>query len=130
MSKGESKKMKGIKRKNYKTLEDLEKIEGEFLVPTDVAGYLGCAANSINCHLLAGKEFPFPAYLFGDKNYVKIPKRAFIEYHKSHALTNSIPDNDIKPLLTKILEDDEALTLLSNILSKIKKSNKKSGDDK
>lgn len=67
------------------TLDDLEKIEREFLVPNDVAQILGCDPYNINVQarkdqMNGTKSFPFPVIMIG--NRVKIPKRAFLEVMK------------------------------------------------
>lgn len=60
------------------TLEDIEALDKEILVPTDIASYLGVRSYSINLALKKGKNpFPFPAFLVG--NRVKIPKGPFIK---------------------------------------------------
>jgi len=63
---------------NRVTLEDIEAIPKNMLTPADVAGYLECAPYSINCAAKAG-QLPF-AYMLGTR--VKIPKEAFINYHR------------------------------------------------
>ncbi|MBO5921748.1 MAG: hypothetical protein J6S92_03725 [Oscillospiraceae bacterium] len=64
------------------TLDDLEKIEKEYLIPTQIAPILGCAAYNINVQVKEDKKngtnsFPFPTILIGTR--IRIPKRAFIE---------------------------------------------------
>ena len=64
------------------TLDDLEKIEKEYLIPTQVAPILGCAAYNINVQVKEDKKngtnsFPFPTILIGTR--IRIPKMAFIE---------------------------------------------------
>lgn len=60
------------------TLEDIEKLDKEMLVPTDIAPYLGCCAYSINVATEDGKNpFPFPVIRMGRR--VRIPKRPFIQ---------------------------------------------------
>ena len=60
------------------TLEELEAIPKEMLVPTDVAPILGCSPYTINVATRDGKNpFPFPIIRMGTR--VKIPKRPFIK---------------------------------------------------
>ena len=60
------------------TLNDIEKLEKEMLVPTDVAPILGCKPYSINVATKGGKNpFPFPVIRLGSR--VLIPKRAFLK---------------------------------------------------
>lgn len=61
-----------------KTLEEVEALEKEMLVPTDIAGILGCAPYMINVCAKSGKNpFPFPIIRMGTR--VKIPKRPFLK---------------------------------------------------
>lgn len=64
------------------TLDELEKIDREFLIPREVAGVLGCCPYTINVQVKEDKRnginsFPFPVILLGTR--VKIPRRPFIE---------------------------------------------------
>lgn len=60
------------------TLEQLEALDKEMLVPTDIAPILGCAPYAINVATKDGKNpFPFPIIRMGTR--VRIPKRAFIK---------------------------------------------------
>ena len=60
------------------TLEDLEMLDKEMLVPTDIAPILGCKPYAINVAVKNGKNpFPFPVIRMGTR--VKIPKRLFIK---------------------------------------------------
>lgn len=61
-----------------KTLEEIELLPKETLVPTDVCGILGCSAYTINVATRDGKNpFPFPIIRIGAR--VRIPKRPFIK---------------------------------------------------
>lgn len=67
------------------TIDDLEKIEREYLIPKEVAPIIGCAPYTINVQVKQDKRtgcnsFPFPTILIGTR--VRIPKRAFIEAMK------------------------------------------------
>lgn len=64
-------------------LEDLEKIEREFLIPKDVAPILGVDPYNINVQAKQDIErgvnsLGFPVVVIGTR--VKIPKRAFIKF--------------------------------------------------
>ena len=60
------------------TLEEIELLPKEMLVPTDVAGILGCTPYTINVATRDGKNpFPFPVIRMGTR--VRIPKRLFLK---------------------------------------------------
>ena len=60
------------------TLSELEKLDKEVLVPTDIAPILGCTPYSINVATKDGKNpFPFPIIRMGTR--VRIPKMPFIK---------------------------------------------------
>ena len=60
------------------TLEDIEKLPKEMLIPADVYRILGCSQYAINVATRDGKNpFPFPIIRIGSR--VKIPKRPFIK---------------------------------------------------
>lgn len=62
-----------------RTLEEIEACPKTVLVPTDVAGYLGCEPYSIN---VAAKTAPellgFPVIVMGSR--VRIPKAGFVRF--------------------------------------------------
>lgn len=62
-----------------KTLEEIEALPKDMLVPTDVAGYLSCEPYSIN---RAARDAPgllgFPVIVMGSR--VRIPKDGFVRY--------------------------------------------------
>lgn len=61
-----------------KTLEEIEAMPKEMLIPSDIAGYLGCSPYTINVYTKNGNNpFPFPIIRLG--NRVRIPKVAFIK---------------------------------------------------
>lgn len=60
------------------TLEQIEALDKDMLVPTDIAPYLGCCAYTINIVTENGKNpFPFPVIRLGRR--VKIPKVPFLK---------------------------------------------------
>lgn len=59
------------------TLEELEMLDKEMLVPTDIAPILGCKPYAINVAVRNGTTFPFPIVRMGTR--VRIPKRPFIK---------------------------------------------------
>lgn len=64
------------------TLEEISKLDREYLIPKDIAPILGVDQYNINVQVKYDKEhginsFPFPTMLIGSR--VKIPKRAFLE---------------------------------------------------
>ena len=103
--------MKNLRMKR-KTLEEIEAIDKDILVPEDVAGYLGIGEYAINMKLKSGGEFPFPAYLVG--THVKIPKQAFIDYHRSHAFSEQLKQAE---------REEKMIKLLQEILKQLKKYN-------
>ena len=62
------------------TLQELEQLPREILIPADIAPILGCTPYSINIAVKKGKQFPFPVFMV-NRN-VKIPKRPFIKFMK------------------------------------------------
>ena len=62
-----------------RTLEEIEALPKPMLVPTDVAGYLGCEPYSIN---RAARDAPgllgFPVIVMGSR--VRIPKEGFLKF--------------------------------------------------
>lgn len=67
--------------REYATLEDIEKIGGEILIPRQVANILGCAPYAINCQAESDPEkLGFPVIKIG--NRVKIPKKPFLEFFR------------------------------------------------
>ena len=58
-----------------KTIEELQKIEKEFLTVREVAEFLGVSEKTMYRHY---KDFPFRFEKMGSR--ILIPKRAFIEY--------------------------------------------------
>ena len=60
------------------TLAEIEALDKEMLVPSDIAGYLGCSPYTINVATRNGKNpFPFPVIRMGTR--VRIPKLPFIK---------------------------------------------------
>lgn len=60
------------------TLEELERLPKEMLIPTDIAPILGCKPYTINVATKDGRNpFPFPVIRMGSR--VRIPKRPFIK---------------------------------------------------
>lgn len=71
------------------TLEELEMLEKEMLVPTDVAPILGCSPYTINVATRDGKNpFPFPIVRMGTR--VRIPKRPFIKAMRGETNENEV----------------------------------------
>lgn len=61
-----------------KTLEEIEALPKEMLIPTDVAPILGCSPYTINVATRDGNNpFPFPVIRMGTR--VRIPKMPFIK---------------------------------------------------
>ena len=60
------------------TLQELEQLNKEMLVPADIAPILGCTPYSINIAVRDGKNpFPFPVIKMGSR--VRIPKMPFLK---------------------------------------------------
>ena len=68
------------------TLKEIEQIDKEMLIPADVATFLGCGTHNINCACKAG-TLPW-AYMVGTR--CKIPKEAFVHYHRYGAALNEM----------------------------------------
>lgn len=67
--------MENAKRDELARIEALPK---DILVPTDIAGYLGCSPYSINVATRDGRNpFPFPVIRMGTR--VRIPKLPFVK---------------------------------------------------
>ena len=61
-----------------KTLEEIEALPKDMLIPSDIAGYLGCSPYTINVATKDGKNpFPFPIIRMGTR--VRIPKKPFVK---------------------------------------------------
>ena len=60
------------------TIEDIEAIDKDILVPADIAPILGCTPYSINVAVRNGRTFPFPV-IYMNRN-VRIPKMPFIKF--------------------------------------------------
>ena len=60
------------------TLDELEKLPKDMLIPADIAPILGCAPYTINVCTRDGKNpFPFPVIRMGTR--VRIPKIPFLK---------------------------------------------------
>ena len=60
------------------TLQELEQLPKEILVPADIAPILGCTPYSINVAVRNGKNpFPFPVIVMNKR--VRIPKMPFLK---------------------------------------------------
>lgn len=78
-------------RKRAVTLEDIEALNKEMLVPTDIAGFLGCSPYAINVATRDGKNpFPFPVIRMG--NRVRIPKRLFVVAMRGESPMSRVPE--------------------------------------
>lgn len=67
--------------REYATLEGIEKIDSEILIPRQVANILECTPYAINCQVeIDPKKLGFPVIKIG--NRVKIPKAGFLEYFR------------------------------------------------
>ena len=71
------------------TLEQLEVMDKEMLVPKDIAPILGCSPYAINVATKDGKNpFPFPIIRMGTR--VRIPKRPFIKAMRGETNENEV----------------------------------------
>ena len=65
-------------------LDRIAALPKEMLVPTDIAGYLGCNPYTINVATRDGKNpFPFPVIRMGTR--VRIPKIPFLKAMRGEA---------------------------------------------
>lgn len=68
----------------YLTLEEIEALPKDMLVPTDIAKCLGCNPYSINVATRDGNNpFPFPIIRMGTR--VRIPKIPFLKAMRGEA---------------------------------------------
>ena len=68
------------------TLEEIEALPKDMLVPADIAPYLGCSPYSINvCTENGQNPFPFPVIRMGRR--VRIPKIPFIRAMRGETAT-------------------------------------------
>ncbi len=68
-------------RDSPKTLEDIEALDKEMLIPADIAPIIGCNPYAINvCTRNGENPFPFPIIRMGTR--VRIPKIPFIKAMK------------------------------------------------
>lgn len=71
------------------TLDELEKLDKEMLVPADIAPILGCSQYTINVVTRDGKNpFPFPIIRMGTR--VRIPKKPFIKAIRGEEIKNEV----------------------------------------
>ena len=71
------------------TLDQLEALDKEMLIPKDIASILGCAPYAINVATRDGKNpFPFPIIRMGTR--VRIPKRPFIKAMRGETNENEV----------------------------------------
>ena len=78
-----------IRKVNTMTLDELEKLDKEMLVPADIAPILGCSPYSINVVTRDGKNpFPFPIIRMGTR--VRIPKKPFIKAIRGEEIKNEV----------------------------------------
>lgn len=67
------------------TLEEIEALPKEMLVPADISGYIGCSPYTINvCTRNGENPFPFPIIRLGTR--VKIPKIPFLKSMRGEAI--------------------------------------------
>ena len=68
------------------TLEEIEALPKDILVPADIAPYLGCSPYTINVSTENGQNpFPFPVIRMGRR--VRIPKIPFIKAMRGESAT-------------------------------------------
>ena len=66
---------------SVRTLEDIEALDKEMLVPADIAPIIGCNPYTINvCARSGDNPFPFPIIRMGTR--VRIPRIPFIKAMK------------------------------------------------
>lgn len=67
-----------VEKCSFKTLDEIEALPKEILVPTDIAPILGCTPYTINVCTRDGENpFPFPIIRIGTR--VRIPKIPFVK---------------------------------------------------
>lgn len=74
---------------DYTTLEDIEKIGSDVLIPRQVAGFLKCSPYSINCQAMQDpSKLGFPVLMVGSR--VKIPKAGFLKFCRGIKLDEEV----------------------------------------
>ena len=82
-----------------KTLEEIEALPKDFLVPKDIAAYLRCNPYTINIYTRNGENpFPFPIIRLG--NRVRIPKVLFLKAMRGESVSSAI-NSGAKPLIAE-----------------------------
>lgn len=72
-------------KRRPKTLEEIEALPKDMLVPTDIASFLGCTPYTINvCTRNGENPFPFPIIRMGTR--VRIPKIPFIKAMRGESI--------------------------------------------
>jgi len=62
-------------------IEDIESIKKEFLIPEDIASFLGCDKYSINVQAQKNPDkLGFPVVILGSR--IRIPKEGFVFWYK------------------------------------------------
>lgn len=81
--------------KEVKTLEDIEKLDREFLIPKDVAPILGCDQYGINVQARDNPDMlGFPVIVI--KSRVKIPKEGFLNFCRFGKVANIEENGGLK----------------------------------
>lgn len=76
------------------TLEEIEALPKDMLVPADICGYLGVAQYTINVATRDGKNpFPFPVIRIGTR--VRIPKIPFLKAMRGEMYSKEGSENNV-----------------------------------
>ena len=76
------------------TLEQIENLEKNMLIPTDIAGYLGADTYAFTIQAKQdSSKLPFPVMIIG--NRVKIPKVPFVKVMRGEMFFQRAKDVDI-----------------------------------
>ena len=76
------------------TLQEIEALPRDMLLPKDICGYIGCAQYAINVATRDGKNpFPFPVIRIGTR--VRIPKIPFLKAMRGETFSKEGSENDV-----------------------------------
>ena len=75
------------------TLQEIEALPKDMLIPSDIAPILGCNPYTINVYTRDGKNpFPFPIIRMG--NRVRIPKIPFLKAMRGEQMEKGVSSNE------------------------------------
>ena len=97
--------MRRIKKTRI-TLDDLEKMDREYLLPAEVAELLRLNAQCLRIRMRGGENFGFPI-IRASETRVIIPRRAFIRWLRDGGTVTTVPAT-MEAAIAKCRECNEA----------------------